>query len=182
MCKWLAKIFPVACFIVEDMGFKTTRKNGRSRAPLQDGKNWFYSEIRKFASLELKQGYETKILRDAGGLSKLKDKLANDFYAHAVDAWALANSYTNGFAPPDNTRLLIVRPLQSVRRRLHYLQPEPGGVRGNFGGTRRLNFKKGSLVKHIRFGTVTYVGGYYGKRLTLFSFSTVSVCITQSTL
>jgi hypothetical protein len=57
------------------------------------------------------------------------------------------------------TRLWYVVPLQFHRRQLHRLQPERGGIRKPYGGTRLLGFKRGTLVRHLRYGLCT-VGGY----------------------
>lgn len=43
---------------------------------------------------------------------------------------------------------------------------EKGGVRKPYGSTRSLGFKRGSLVKHPKFG-VAYVGGFLKDRISL---------------
>jgi len=172
ICRWLAKLYPVACFVVEDI--KAVTKGKRrwdvSFSPLQVGKEWFYSGLEKLAPVETKQGYETKELREAHGLKKTSRKLAEVFEAHCVDSWVLANSYTGGHTEPDNKQLLCVSPLRFHRRQLHRLQPEAGGIRERYGGTLSHGFKRGSLVKHLKLG-VTYVGGYLRDRISLHSIT-----------
>jgi hypothetical protein len=56
--------------------------------------------------------------------------------------------------------------LRFHRRQLHKLQPKAGGTRPPYGGTRSLGFKRGSLVKHPKWGLV-YIGGNTKGRLSL---------------
>lgn len=93
LCQWLAKLFPIECFIVEDIKAHTQggRRWNKSFSPLQVGKRWFYGELKKIAQLKTRQGYETKALREGLGLKKTKRKLAEVFEAHCVDSWVLAN-------------------------------------------------------------------------------------------
>lgn len=54
--------------------------------------------------------------------------------------------------------MLYVVPLRFYRRQLHNLQPEKGGIRKPYGSTRSMGLKRGSWVKHPKYG-VCYVGG-----------------------
>jgi RRXRR protein len=170
LVQWLTKLYPIACFVVEDIKAATLGKRrwDASFSPLQVGKEWFYWELSKLARVETKQGHETKELRDALGLKKISRKLAAVFEAHCVDSWALANWWTGGHTQPDNKRLLCIMPLRFHRRQLHRLQPEKGGIRKPYGGTRSLGFKRGGLVKHVKHGLV-YVGGFLKGRISLHS-------------
>jgi hypothetical protein len=69
---------------------------------------------------------------------------------------------------PDNTQMLLITPLRFHRRQLHRLQPESGGTRKPYGGTRSLGFKRGSLVKHALYG-LSYIGGYLKGQISLHS-------------
>ena len=122
------------------------------------GKHWFYQELGKIAPVETRQGWETKQLRDALGLKKSYQKLAETFNAHCVDAWVLAYAVVGGASVPDETSLLCLTPLQWHRRQLHRLQPERGGRRKSYGGTRSASFKRGTLIKHPKYNWA-YVGG-----------------------
>src|SRR5579875_2891716 len=62
--------------------------------------------------------------------------------------------------------MTCITPLRFHRRQLHRLQPEKGGVRKPYGSTRSHGFKRGSLVKHPKFG-VAYVGGFLKDRISL---------------
>ena len=168
ICRWLSRLFPIETFVVEDVKAHTRggRRWNRSFSPLQNGKAWFYGELRKLGRVETKQGYETKELRDAHGLKKTGRKLAEVFEAHCVDSWVLANWWTGGHTNPDNTRMMCITPLRFHRRQLHRLQPGRGGIRAPYGGTRSHGFKRGSLVKHHKYG-VTYVGGCLKDRISL---------------
>jgi hypothetical protein len=93
------------------------------------------------------------------GLKKSKQKLSNKFEAHCVDSWVLANWYVGGHLVPDNTTLIEVVPLEFHRRQLHRLQHSAGQIRSRYGGTISAGFKRGSIVKHPKFG-FCYVGGW----------------------
>lgn len=168
LCRWLARLFPIATFIVEDIKAATKGKPSwdRSFSPLAVGKQWFSQELGKLAPVQTKAGWETKHLRDALGLKKSKQKLAETFSTHCVDAWALAWAGVGGQTTPENIRLLCLTPLQWHRRQLHRLQPEAGGKRKLYGGTRSLGFTRGTLVRHPKYG-LAYVGGASEGRLSL---------------
>lgn len=168
LARWLVKLYPVACFVVEDIAAHTRggRRWNALFSPLQVGKQWFYENLAQLGKVETRSGWQTKELRDALGLRKIGNKQAEVFEAHCVDSWVLANWWTGGHAKPDNTRLLCVTPLRFHRRQLHRLQPEKGGVRKPYGGTRSLGFKRGSLVKHPKWG-IAYVGGVLKDRISL---------------
>lgn len=169
LARWLATLYPISVFMVEDVKARTKgqRKWDVSFSPLEVGKAWFYEELAKIARVLTKSGWETKLLRDAMGLKKTGNKMAEVFEAHCVDSWALAASAVGGTVP-DNTRLILMTPLRFHRRQLHRFQPEKGGARKPYGGTRSLGFKRGSLVVHPKHG-VAYVGGAMGGRLSLHS-------------
>jgi len=164
-------LYPITGFVVEDVcavSKKFQRKWNSSFSPLEVGKRWFYEQLAKIAPVETKEGWETKELRDAHGLKKSTNKMAETFSAHCVDSWVLANGSTGGHTEPDNTRLMCLTPLRFHRRQLHVQNPILGGVRKAYGGTRSLGFKRGSLVKHVKYG-LAYVGGFSKHRLSLHS-------------
>lgn len=164
---WLRKLFPICCVVVEDIKTVSVgkRKWDVSFSPLQIGKNWFYSKI---PNLVIKQGYETKIMRDGFNLTKISDKLSNSWFAHCVDSWVLANSQFN-CKIVDNKDILFISPIILHRRKLHKSQPNKKGVRSRYGGTISLGFKKGCLVKHSTIG-LAYVGGNFNGKIRLHSF------------
>lgn len=162
ICKWLSQIFPITCFVVEDIKAKTWKGGHKWNvmfSPLEVGKQWFYSELRSDANLEIKAGNDTYGLRNELGLKKSKNKLSHKFEAHCVDSWVLANWYVGGHIKPDNTALVEVIPLEFHRRQLHRLQHASGHIRSRYGGTLSAGFKRGSIVKHPKFG-FCYVGGW----------------------
>jgi RRXRR protein len=162
ICKWLTLMFPVSTFVVEDIkakSWKGARNWNVMFSPLEVGKKWFYSELERLANLVTKTGNDTYELRQSLGLNKSKNKLSNKFEAHCVDSWVLANSVTDGHIKPDNTQLIEVIPLELHRRQLHRLQHQAGHVRPRYGGTISAGFKRGSIVKHNKYG-FCYVGGW----------------------
>ena len=57
-------MFPIECFIVEDIKAKTwqgSKKWNVSFSPLEVGKQWFYKEMWQIGTLVLKEGWETKL-------------------------------------------------------------------------------------------------------------------------
>jgi len=173
LVRWLGKVYPISRFVVEDIKAQTRgqRRWDHSFSPLEVGKHWFYAESGKLAPVETKQGWETKELRDAQGLKKSSSKMSDRFDAHCVDSWVLANWWVGGHVEPDNKRMLLVTPLRFHRRQLHAMQPAKGGARRPYGSTRSLGFKRGSWVKHPKYG-LCYVGGTSGNRISLHSLET----------
>lgn len=156
---WLSKIYPISVFVVEDI--KATSWGGRwgkTFSPLQVGKDWFYSQLELLAPVELRSGHETAELRNQLGLNKSKNKMATVFSAHCIDSFTLAYSAVGGETSPINKDLLVVTPLRFHRRQLHRLEHAPGHIRPRYGGTISAGFKRGSIVKHPKWG-LTYVGG-----------------------
>jgi hypothetical protein len=172
LCRWLARLFPITTFIVEDIKAKTKgqRRWDTMFSPLEVGKGWLYQELGRLAPVQTKQGWETKQLRDTLGLKKSTKKLAAIWNAHCVDAWVLAWSVVGGVRVPENQRLLCLTPLQWHRRQLQRMKPRKGGKRLRYGGTRSLGFTKGTLVRHPGFG-FAYVGGTHQGLLSLHRLS-----------
>jgi hypothetical protein len=135
LCQWLAKLFPIECFVVEDIKARTQggKRWNTSFSPLQVGKQWFYDELSKIAQVKAKHGHETSTLRGGLGLAKIKRKTAEVFEAHCVDSWVLANWWVGGHTQPDNKQLLCITPLRFHRRQLHRLQCATGGIRKPYG-------------------------------------------------
>lgn len=170
--KWLAKMFPISCFVIEDIKAHTYggRKWNASFSPLQQGKRWLYSRLAKIAKVDLKQGWETKALRRLFGLKKSANKLAEIFDSHCVDSWVLSNSSVRGHRAPDNKAILFIEPLRFHRRQLHAICPGEGGLRRAYGGTRSMSLKRGSIVNHAKHG-VCYIGGTMLGKVSLHSLA-----------
>jgi hypothetical protein len=168
LLNWLKRCLPITHVVVENIRAKSKgqRRWDVAFSPLEVGKEWFYTAVRRIASLATFEGFQTKEMRDALGLSKIKKKTAEVFAAHCVDSWVLANAVVGGHRQPDNTRLLCLTPLRLHRRELHRRQPGQGGKRSPYGGTRSLGLKRGALVRHVRYG-VTFVGGTSKGRISL---------------
>ncbi|MCQ3929367.1 MAG: hypothetical protein DPW16_02825 [Chloroflexi bacterium] len=169
LCRWLVQYYPIQVFVVEDI--KAITKQGQRRwnssfSPLEVGKQWFYAELGKIAEVRTVQGYATKQLRDELGLKKIKSKMSDKFEAHCVDSWVLANSYVGAHRVVDNPAILYIIPLRFHRRQLHALQYAKGGERRLYGGTLSMGIKRGSWVKHPKYG-LCYVGGSSKGRISL---------------
>jgi hypothetical protein len=172
--KFLIKLFPISDVVVEDVK-ATSRKNGkkwnRNFSPIECGKQWFYDQILKLGKLWIREGWQTAETRNMLGLKKNKNKMSLTWDAHCVDAWCLTYDIIGGDSVPDDTQMLYLTFIPFRRRQLHLFQPAKGGIRRSHGGTRSCGFKRGSLVRHPKYG-VTYVGGTMNSRISLHSIET----------
>lgn len=160
--KTYAAIFPISHIGIEDIK-ASTKKGCRtwnlSFSPLQIGKEWCYSSLRQIANLTAFDGYEdTYKTRQALGLHKSKAKLSNNFDAHCVDSWMLAYLLVGGDSKPDNKIVMECKPIRLHRRQLHVFNPGTNGYRRPYGRSISQGFKRGGIVKHIKYG-FCYVGG-----------------------
>lgn len=161
LCQWLRRYFPITVFVVEDIAAETRpgkRRFNVSFSPLETGKLFFYTVLAEIAPVVTHKGHYTAALRKILGLKKTRLKISDRFDAHCVDSWVLANFYTGGHVKPDNTQIMYLVPLRFHRRQLHRLEPASGGLRAPYGGTHSMGFKRGSWVKHPKYG-LCYVGG-----------------------
>jgi hypothetical protein len=172
--KQLIKVLPITDVVVEDVCAETKKgckRWNKAFSPIEHGKQWLYSQIRELGlNLHLKQGYETKALRDHFGLKKTSSKSKQSFNSHAVDAWVMAAS-VSGALKPTWLGLFYWTPIRLHRRQLHAFQPSKGNVRRPYGGTRSMGLTRGTLIKHIKFG-LCYIGGTLKERVSLHSIRT----------
>lgn len=170
----LKKIIPISVAVVEDV--KARAKKGQRRwnknfSPIEAGKQYFYTELRRIGlGVKTKRGSETQQLRGTYGLRKLCSKSKPVFETHCVDAWVLAASEA-GAKQPTTRSLHYLAPIRFHRRQLHKLQPSVGGKRRREGGTISLGIKRGTLVKHAKYG-LCYVGGNMKGKLSLHALTT----------
>ena len=173
---WLSKVYPVTHVCVEDIQARTierAKKWNTSFSPLEVGKQWFYTEIRKRWQLRTLQGWQTQEIRDRLGLKKSSKKLAETFDAHCVDSWCLAYHTVGGSGVPDNMDLLCVSPIPIKRRELHRQQEAKGGKRSRVGGTvLGQGLIKNTLIRHVKYG-LTRLAGVNAKGLfSIYSMET----------
>jgi hypothetical protein len=166
----LQTILPLTDVVVEDVQARTHKGKGGqwngAFSPVQVGKESLYRLLRQYGlAVHLKEGWQTKELREKHGLKKTKSKSQQSFESHAVDSWVLATS-RSGAGFPTCTRLWYVIPAVLHRRQLHRLQAEKGGKRKLYGGTRSLGLKRGTLVRHPTYGICT-IGGFDRKKRTI---------------
>src|SRR5712691_181515 len=159
----LQKVLPLTAVVVEDVQAVTwPGKGGKWNglfSPVQVGKEHLYRLLReKGLTVHLKEGWQTKELREQFGLKKTKSKSKQTFESHALDGWVLAASIS-GACAPTCTKLWYVVPAVLHRRQLHRLQASKGGMRKPYGGTRSLGLKRGTLVHHPKYGLCT-IGGF----------------------
>lgn len=166
----LVHILPITDVVVEDVQAVTRPGKGgkwnTSFSPVQVGKEHLYRLLREMGLVvHTRGGWETKALRECYGLVKTKSKSRQSFASHAVDSWALAAS-VSGAEQPTCTRLWYLVPARLHRRQLHRLQASKGGVRKPYGGTRSHGLKRGTLVRHPKYGLCT-IGGFDRKKQTI---------------
>jgi hypothetical protein len=92
LARFLATLYPITAFIVEDVVAETRKGQHRrnvSFSPLGIGKAWFCRELSQIAPVARLPGYETKRLRNALGLRKSSRKREETVWAHCVDSWVL---------------------------------------------------------------------------------------------
>jgi hypothetical protein len=173
----LNAILPLTDAAVEDVRAVTRHGAGgqwnTSFSPVQVGKEHLYRLIKdQGLILHLYSGIVTSQLRERCGVVKTQQKDAQTFSSHAVDAWVLAAA-TSGAAAPTCTRLWYGVPHQLHRRQLHRLEAAKSGIRKPYGGTRSLDFKRGTVVVHPTYGRCT-VGGYdrEKQRVSLHTYKT----------
>ena len=174
--QWLSKLYPITYVCVEDIKARTlkrAKKWNQSFSPLEVGKQWFYTEIKKHWELLTLQGYDTKEIRDRLGLKKSSKKLSETFDAHCVDSWCLAYHTVGGSDIPDNTDIFCISPIPIKRRELHRQQESKGRKRSRQGGTvLSQGLIKNTLVKHVKYG-LTRLSGVSTKGLfALYSLET----------
>ncbi len=182
--QWLSKLYPLTYVCVEDIKARTierAKKWNQSFSPLEVGKQWFYSEIRKRWKLLTLQGWETQEIREKLGLKKSSKKLAETFDAHCVDAWCLAYHTVGGEDIPDNRDIFCISPIGIKRRELHRQNPEKGGKRPRYGGTTfNGDLVKNTLVRHIRYG-LTRISGFGKTGISLYSLEGKRLCQNAKT-
>jgi RRXRR protein len=166
----LQTVLPLTDVVVEDVQAVTRKGKGskwnEAFSPVQVGKGHLYQELEGMGlTLHRRAGWQTKQARDRFGLTKSTSKAKQSFEAHAVDGWVLAAS-VSGATNPTCTRLWYLVPAVLHRRQLHRLQASKGGERKPYGGTRSLGLKRGTLVRHPKYGRCT-VGGFDRKRSTI---------------
>jgi hypothetical protein len=166
----LKKILPLTAVVVEDVQAVTragkNRKWNQSFSPVQVGKEHLYTLLEQMGlQVQTPEGWQTKALREQYGLKKTTSKSQQTFESHAVDGWVLAAS-VSGATKPTCTRLWYVVGARLHRRQLHRLQASKGGERKPYGGTRSLGYKRGTLVRHPKYGLCT-IGGFDRKRQTI---------------
>jgi hypothetical protein len=166
----LKKVLPLTDAIVEDV--QVIARPGRKRkwnaafSPVQVGKEHLYGLLQAMGlTLHRREGWQTQHLREQYGLKKTKNKSKQCFESHCVDAWALAASIS-GASQPTCTRVWYVVPVRLHRRQLHRFKASKGGRRKPYGGTRSLGLKRGTLVRHPKYGLCS-VGGYDRRRGTI---------------
>jgi hypothetical protein len=181
----LKKVLPLTDAIVEDVQVATrpgkNRKWNAAFSPVLVGKEHLYGLLRAMGlTVHTRQGWQTQQLREQYGLKKTKSKSKQCFESHCVDAWALAASIS-GASHPTCTRVWYVVPVRLHRRQLHRFKASKGGRRKPYGGTRSLGLKRGTLVRHPKYGLCS-VGGYDRRRGTirLYEYRT-NKPLTQST-
>jgi hypothetical protein len=169
LARWLARHYRITTIVIEDVAAVTKpgkRRWNESFSPLAVGKQWCYDQLEQIAPVLPMPGHHTKALREQAGLKKSRDKLSDAWDTHCVDSFVLASYAVGGPSQPEHTQVVYLTPLRFHRRQLHRLEPDKGSIRKPYGGTISLGLKRGSWVRHPRWGIV-YVGGSSNGRISL---------------
>jgi len=169
----LKKILPVTYIVVEDIK-AVSKKKARSWninfSPIEVGKQYFYTTLNSIGlKVILKEGWKTKLFRDNLGLKKIGSKFRPIFESQCVDSWCLASMVAGTRKVLKSLYYMV--PLRFHRRQLHRFQPSKGGIRPRYGGTLSFGLKRGTLVRHIKYG-LCYIGGNLRGRFSLHSLQT----------
>jgi hypothetical protein len=175
----LCRLYPVDRFAVEDVRFDHYRKRwGKHFSTVEIGKTRFYEYLRSIGRLNLYAGAETAEWRKKLKLPKNSRKSALRWDAHASDAVAIGCAET-GCTDPAPPEFWVWRRFQYARRQLHRLEPNKGGVRVRYGGSRSVYpFRKADVV--VWHGQLFRVGGFMGKHLALHAFTLKNERVTQN--
>lgn len=169
LIKFCSKLYPITDVAIEDVKAKTikgARKWNLNFSPIEQGKNWFYGEVEKSYELWKFSGFDTYQLRNEYNLKKNNKKSKKDFYTHCVDSWVLANEVIGGHIKVDNESTLYLTPFTYNKRSLQSICPMKNGIRKRCGGTVSMGIKKGTLIKHKKWGLMI-IGGYSSIGITL---------------
>jgi hypothetical protein len=153
----LKKLIPVTDVVIEDVKAitkKGARKWNLSFSPLEVGKKWFERQVKeRFHKFE---GWQTAEHRKLRGFKKTTQKLKDVWEAHNVDSHSLCEMVIGEV--PEFKGLIKCTLMRFFNRQLHVQNPIKGGVRKNYGGTLSMGIKRGTLVKHPKYGKC-FVGG-----------------------
>ncbi len=179
--KELFAIYPIRRVAVEDMNIDGNQLKGVAARKYftwtMINKRPFYDWLRERADLTLIAPKETAHAREILGLVKTGKKGEMVFSSQAVDGFALAWLLA-GTESAEVTSFGIWRRPEVIRRQLHRMQPETGGTRKPYGGSRACGFKKNTVV---RYRSEFYrTGGSTKGRLSLHSFDFENRRVTQN--
>lgn len=170
----LAKIIPISDVAIEDVkakAYKNGKRWNNSFSPIQVGKTHLY-DLLKDASFKvwIFAGWEVAEERNSLGLSKASDKSKVSFDSHCVDGFTLS-ALVIGIEEPTTRAIYHLKQIKLYRRQLHRLQYSKGGIKKPYGGTRSLGIKRGTLVRHFKWGLAS-VGGSSKNRISLHDYKT----------
>lgn len=179
--KALFAIYPITTVVVEDMRMDGNALKGvigrRFFTWTMENKRPFYDWLRGRAHLVLSDARDTAHVRHLLGLTKTNTKGEHVFTAQAVDGLALAwmETKTEDLHIPSFT---VWRRPDVPRRQLHRFQPDKGGIRKPYGGSRALGLKKNTVVWYR--GRLYRTGGTTHGKLSLHTFDFANRRVTQN--
>ncbi|WP_083906145.1 RRXRR domain-containing protein, partial [Desulfurispora thermophila] len=166
----LLSIYPVTEFAVEDTridGNKLKNKDGRQYLTwVMTGKTRLYNHLKEKGGLTLYLPEQTVRAREVCGLIKTPGKGELVFTSQAVDALALC-WLKAGTENLSVISFMAWRRPEISRRQLHRFEPEKGGKRKPYGGSRVLGIRKNTVVWYR--GKLYRTGGTTKGRLSLHS-------------
>ena len=169
----IRKIVPLTDVVIEDIAAvtkKDTKRWNKSFSPLEIGKNWFETEVKKLDLGFYKfKGYETKSQRDYREFKKTSNKTADKWEAHNVDSHCLVELLYNDIEPFKG--LVKCEFMNFYKRQMRLINYKKGHKVQPYGGTLSIGLKRGTLVHHPKWGKAT-VGGSSNGRISLHDLKT----------
>ena len=166
----LRRILPITEINVEDIAAWTKPGKAawnKSFSPLEVGKAWFYTEIKKLKILlKITKGFDTAEHRARRGFKKTKKKLDYIWEAHNVDSHSLAEMVL-GANIKIYRGMYKIEFLEYYRRQLHVQNPIIDGIRKQFGGTVSLGMSRGSVLRYKN--KLYYLGGTSKGRVSIYN-------------
>ncbi|MGK7945451.1 MAG: RRXRR domain-containing protein [Microcystaceae cyanobacterium] len=187
--KELCQVFPVTDIYFEyvkaDVDLKSKRQKARSGkgfSPIMVGQKWMLEQLKAFAEVHTRYGWQTSNLRQHLGLEKSKDKAEKSKRSHANDGLTLAcfrfldyryfqsvNSHGHhwvGEVEPTDCPFRVVKRPPYSRRQLHLMLPSKGGLRRKYGGTTTdFDLRKGDWVDSPK--GMGYVSGQTKRQISV---------------
>ena len=144
----LCKMYPITKVGLEDVAFNHAKYRwGKYFSTCEIGKTkikrWFENHQ---IEIIIFRGYETAKLRKKYGYKKTAIKSADKFSAHCSDSLTLAVKIGNKKSIDPGKFLVVDDTYRCIRRKIHYSNVTPGGIRKKCSSGTIFGLKKGLII------------------------------------